>query len=252
MISRRALLSLAFVLALSGGAFAQEGAVPGASGGELPFMNDGANRPVLQTISPDGVAIAPEAMPAPMPPEPVADAAHEGGAEHKKGLPQFDVTTFPKQIVWLALAFGVMYFVFSRKTLPAIASILDARSARIAHDITTAEELKVSVEKLRTEYESSIASAQAEAQKLMAEAQEQAGKLAFAHEEEFKAKAHLAVEKLEERVAETRTRLVAELQGVAASLSVDIAAQVAGVRADDAAAVRIVSGIAAADSAHAA
>ena len=56
----------------------------------------------------------------------VAEEAHGSG-----GLPQFDPTWWPSQLLWLALTFAVLYFVFSRSTLPRLGGILETRALRI-------------------------------------------------------------------------------------------------------------------------
>src|SRR5690606_29116053 len=91
----------------------------------------------------------------------------EPGDHGKKGLPQFDVSTFPRQIFWLTLTFAFMYLVFARKTLPAISGVLEHRRERIASDVRAAESLKKDVERVRSEYEAAIAAAQSDAQKLL-------------------------------------------------------------------------------------
>src|SRR5687768_8627514 len=80
------------------------GVPEGASGATVPFTNDGANRPVLETLTPDGqsIPIDPDAADAVKGVEPVVVtpaedvAAHAGVAEDahakKQGLPQFDVS----------------------------------------------------------------------------------------------------------------------------------------------------------------
>ena len=46
-------------------------------------------------------------------------------AEHA-GLPQMDVGTFPSQIFWLVVTFGLLFLVLSRMTLPMIAGAIGA------------------------------------------------------------------------------------------------------------------------------
>lgn len=222
----------------------QATAPAGAIGAELPFINDGANQPVLQTISPDGQAIAPEAMEAPVGAEAHAEgAAHEGG-EHKKGLPQFDVTTFPKQLFWLALTFVFLYVTYSKVTLPRIGSVIESRAAKVAEDLRTAEQLKTDVERVRGEYEAAIAAAQSQAQKQIADVQADIKRMAETQDAAFKAKAESAIETLEKKIDVNRTRVAAELNAIAAEITVDIAARVAGVKADTSAAQAVIDGIA--------
>ena len=58
--------------------------------------------------------------------------------EHKAGLPQMNVNDFAPQLVWLALAFGVLYWVMSRIALPRIADAIETRNRQIADDLDAA------------------------------------------------------------------------------------------------------------------
>lgn len=223
---------------------------PVTTGSSLPFTNNGANRPVLQTISPDGQAIAPDAMTPPIDAvKEDGEAAHEAdhGAAHaegKKGLPQFDVTTFPKQIFWLAVTFLFLYVVFSRITLPRIGAMVDGRASKVAADLEAAQRLKDEVEAVRNDYEAAIASAQGDAAKLVANVQADIKRAAEAQDAAFKAKAESATEAVEKSVNAARGRIMGELDSLAAELTVDIAARVAQVKVDAKVAEAAIEGLA--------
>ncbi|MBU6234912.1 MAG: hypothetical protein KGQ41_03630 [Alphaproteobacteria bacterium] len=213
----------------------------GTTGSELPFINSGANQPVLQTISPDGQAIAPDEMEAPVG-EAAEGAAHgEGG--HSKGLPQFDVSTFPKQLFWLALTFAFLYVTFSTVTLPRIGNVIDKRAAKVSADLEAAQSLKSEVERLRGEYEAAIAAAQSEAAKLITTVQSDIKRMAEQQDAAYKARTEEAVEQLEKKIDVARKRIMADLNNLAADLTVDIAARVAGVKADSKTASAAVDGL---------
>ena len=48
---------------------------------------------------------------------------HEPASEHGGGFPPFESSTFVAQILWLALAFGLLYYLMSKVALPQIAVI---------------------------------------------------------------------------------------------------------------------------------
>ena len=62
-----------------------------------------------------------------------AEGAHAGtevpaGAGHEGGLfPPFDPSTFPSQLLWLAITFGLFYVFLKKVVLPRIGSILEVR-----------------------------------------------------------------------------------------------------------------------------
>ena len=67
-------------------------------------------------------------------------AVHE--VEHEAAFPPFDATHFPSQILWLAITFGVFYFLVSKMIAPRISGIIEARESRIASDLAEASRMK--------------------------------------------------------------------------------------------------------------
>ena len=82
-------------------------------------------------------------------------------AEHGGGLPQLDAATFPSQIFWLIVSFGALYWLFSRKALPRVGEILEARQERIAADLDRAATLRGEAEAALRRHEAMVAEAQA-------------------------------------------------------------------------------------------
>lgn len=96
--------------------------------------------------------------PAPVATE-TADAKAEGG-----GMPQLDPSSFPPQLVWLAITFIALYLLMSRVALPRIGAVLDERRERITEDLEKASQLRQEAESVLAEYEQGLATARAEAQ----------------------------------------------------------------------------------------
>jgi DNA repair protein SbcC/Rad50 len=86
-------------------------------------------------------------------------------------VPQLDVSTFSSQIFWLLICFGTLYYLLSRRALPRVSEILDARQDRIAADLDQAQRLRREAEAALSTYERAMAKAQDEAHALLAEVQ---------------------------------------------------------------------------------
>ena len=56
-----------------------------------------------------------------------ASAAEKGGSG---GLPQFDVSQWPGQMVWMLIIFGVMFVLFARVFVPRIGETIAARNQK--------------------------------------------------------------------------------------------------------------------------
>jgi F-type H+-transporting ATPase subunit b len=81
----------------------------------------------------------------------------------RAGLPQMDASTFPSQIFWLVVTFGLLFIVLSRITLPKIAGAITDRRNRIEGDLATAEEAQKSASDALKSYEAHLAQAKGRA-----------------------------------------------------------------------------------------
>lgn len=141
------------------------------------------------------------------------------------------------QLFWLALVLGFIYFVIARGMVPKIQATVDQRDQRIADDLAAAERAKAEADATEEAYRQKMDESRAEAMKRTSAAKQE-GALAT---EKRLAKADNAIQekaaKAEAKIRESRKAALANLEGVAAELTQDIATKVAGlsVSKDDAA-----------------
>lgn len=87
-----------------------------------------------------------------------------GGEEHVVGVfPPFDATTFPSQLLWLAISFGALYLIMKRVALPRIGEILEERRDRIEGDLAEADRLRQKTDQAIASYEAALAAARSKA-----------------------------------------------------------------------------------------
>lgn len=148
---------------------------------------------------------------------------------HGKAFPPMDPTTFPSQLLWLALTFGALYLIMTRTAVPRIGQVIDDRRDRIQRDLDQAESLKNETETALAEYEQALAEAKqkasgianqerakvtAEAEQKRAVAEErEAAKMAEAEARISAARAK-ALSSVDEIAAETANSIVEKLIGV--------------------------------------
>src|SRR5256885_2047231 len=102
----------------------------------------------------------------------MAETTHAGtevpAGEHgaKGAFPPFESGTFASQIVWLVIAFGLLYILMSKVALPRVADILKLRGDTIASDLAAAQRMKAESDAAVAAYEQSLARARAEAQSI--------------------------------------------------------------------------------------
>ena len=152
--------------------------------------------------------------------------ATQAAAEAAGVFPPFDTSTFASQLFWLAIAFGLTYYVIS-KIAPRISGILEDRHDRIASDLAEAERLKQETDEAMQTYETALADARARAQTLASETRdkltaETTAKRA-ASEEALAAKLSDA----EQRINAIKTEALAEVDTIAADAATAIMEQLA-------------------------
>ncbi len=99
----------------------------------------------------------------------MAEPAHKANTEHPAegghgAFPPFQSQTFASQLVWLVIAFVLLYVLMWKLALPRVASIIEDRQKRIADDLAEAERLKQQSNAAVAAYEKALADARARAQ----------------------------------------------------------------------------------------
>lgn len=99
----------------------------------------------------------------------MAEPAHKASTEHPAegghgAFPPFQSQTFASQLVWLLIAFVLLYALMAKLALPRVASIIEDRQKRIAGDLAEAERLKAQSDAAVAAYEKALADARARAQ----------------------------------------------------------------------------------------
>ncbi len=138
-----------------------------------------------------------------------------GALAKESGLPQLNAHDYPPQLIWLAITFGVLYFVMSRITLPRIGSVIEERQNRIQRDLDEAERLKNETETAIATYEQSLAEARNNAGAIAREQREKIS--AEVERERGKAETELAAKlaDAESRMTEMKIKAMANVNDIA-------------------------------------
>jgi len=161
----------------------------------------------------------------------LAATAATQGAEHgdKSGsFPPFDPATFSSQLLWLAITFGLFYFIMARVALPRIGNILEDRRDRISQDLVEAQRLKEETDASIAAYEQELSEARHKAHVIAGEANEKAR--AAADTERGKVEAELAenLAQAETRISKIRDAAMAEVATIASDTAQAIVNQLIG------------------------
>ncbi|CAM2859748.1 F0F1 ATP synthase subunit B' [Methylobacterium mesophilicum] len=82
---------------------------------------------------------------------------------HSGAFPPFETSGFLSQLIWLALAFGLLYYLMDKVALPRIQAILHARAERLRTDLDQAQAMKSEADAAGLAYETALRDAQGKA-----------------------------------------------------------------------------------------
>lgn len=169
--------------------------------------------------------------------ETAAEAAHEGSG----GLPQLDPGSYPSQIFWLVVFFALLYYLLTRRGLPRLSEILEARQDRIAADLDRAARLREEAEEALRRYEAMLAEAHERAYALRREAEERLTAEYAARQAAFDRELQARIGEAEKRIEEAVTKALAGLRDVAAELVQAAVERLASIRISSAEARKAVT-----------
>lgn len=140
-------------------------------------------------------------------------------------MPQLQqIDTFLSQVVWLVLAFGVLFVVLRMIALPKIQATLEARRDRIEGDLDRAQTLRREAEQVLAEYEAAMAEGRDRAQSVIRDAVEESKAQAATAQASLAARLADDIAGAEARIAAARDDAVGNIREVAVDV-VQAAAQ---------------------------
>lgn len=152
-------------------------------------------------------------------------------------MPQLDISTFASQIFWLAITFGVLYWVLSTMLLPRVGEVIAARAERIQGDLARAQQLKKETDELIAAYEAKLGEARRKASEMERAVEAEAGKTASDRQTKQSAELAERIKTAEARIATARAQAMGNLRDVAGEVARAAAERLVG-RSIDANAAR--------------
>ncbi|CAI9387833.1 F0F1 ATP synthase subunit B [Microbacterium sp. T2.11-28] len=151
----------------------------------------------------------------------VAYAAEEGAA-HNPLIPAW------YDIIWSAVCFVVILFVFWKVALPKMKTLLDARSAAIEGNIAKADEAQRRAEAALEEYTSQLAEARKEAGEIRDAAREDGKKIVSEARENASTEAARLTAAAHTQIEAERQSALVSLRSEVGTLALDLAGGVIG------------------------
>lgn len=130
-------------------------------------------------------------------------------------FPPFDFSTYPSQLLWLAITFGLFYLFLKRVVVPHIGGIIEVRNDRIAQDLEQAATLKAESDAAIAAYEQELADARANATKIGQKARDEAKADAEAERKKVEADLESKLSEAEARIALVKDAAMSDVGQIA-------------------------------------
>jgi len=166
-------------------------------------------------------------------PELVSEVGIELHAE--TSFPPFDSSTFPSQLLWLAITFGLFFLLLKQVVVPRIGGILEVRQDRIAQDLGEAARMKEEADAAVAAYEQELADARARANVIGQEARDDAKTEADAERKKVEASLESKLSEAEARIALIKDAAMRDVGQIAEETTSAVVRQLVGSDADKAA-----------------
>lgn len=145
-------------------------------------------------------------------------------------MPQLDVYWFASQIFWLAVMFSLLYYLLTRRALPRVIEVLEARQDRIAADLDQAQRQRAEAEEVLGRYEEQMAKARDQAHALLSQTQSRLQDQAARQQAELDAQLDKQLNEAAARIAEAKDAAIRELEEVATTAAQAATERLIGVK----------------------
>jgi len=169
------------------------------------------------------------------------EVGHQGGGQST--FPPFDSSTFPSQLVWFFVAFGLLYWYMSTRALPQIGKVIENRRARIARDLDDATEMQQKADAAAAAHEKALAEARAKAQAMAQAARDSAAAEAAAKRKALEDELAAKLAAAEKQIAATRAQAMTNVAQIARDTAGAIVERLGGRAADPSAVAAAVDSV---------
>ncbi len=160
------------------------------------------------------------------------------------GLPQLDIATWPSQLFWLIVSFGLGYLIMAKVVTPRIGAVLEERHKTLDGDLEKARNASADAAKIRADYENDLEKARSEAAEYAKKAAVEAVEKADVANAKTVQKLANKVIKAENKLAEARSSAMDNLNDVAAEAAVYTVAALTGIKTTSTQAGKVATSVA--------
>jgi F-type H+-transporting ATPase subunit b len=163
--------------------------------------------------------------------------------EHDGGFPPFNAQTFASQLVWLVIAFVLLYALMAKWALPSVARVLEKRQKGIADDLAEAARLKQQSDEAVAAYEKALADARGRAQAIANETRERQAKAAEAARKKVEDELSAKLAQADKAIAASKEAAMSNVRGIAEGAAAAIVERLIGAAPGEAAVATAVADV---------
>lgn len=149
-------------------------------------------------------------------------------SEHDGGFPPFKSQTFASQLVWLVIAFVLLYVLMAKLALPRVGGVIESRQKRIADDVAEAGRLKQQSDEAVAAYEKALADARGRAQAIANETREKQAAEAEAARKKTEEELNDKLMQAEKTIAATKEAAMSNVRAIAEDAAAAIVERLIG------------------------
>jgi F-type H+-transporting ATPase subunit b len=149
-------------------------------------------------------------------------------------MPQLDVSTWPPQLIWLAITFLALYYIVTNMIIPRTGGVIRERKTTIDNDLAAAQRLKAETDQAARAYEAALAEARQKANAIAAENRDRITAEVDADRARLDAELADKITAAEKSIAGTKAKALSDIETVAGDIAGEIVAALTGSKASKA------------------
>ena len=150
------------------------------------------------------------------------------GGSADVGFPPFKTETFASQLLWLAIFFGLLYWLVSKVFAPRLTDVIEGRASRIARDLDDAAVAKAKAEEAGVAYEKSLADAKAKAQGIAQAKRDEVNAAVEARRKALEGDLAAKLTAAEAQIATTKAKAMSNVESIASEAAAAIVQRLGG------------------------
>jgi F-type H+-transporting ATPase subunit b len=158
----------------------------------------------------------------------MAATTHTEVPPEPRQFPPFRKDTIASQLFWFTITFVVLLIVVSRRGLPRIGGIIQARKGRIAADLAAANQLKEGADAAMAAYEKALSEARTRAQAIAGETHHRLNSETEATRKTLEHQLSAKQAEADKTIAATKAAALQNVRGIAIDAAGAIVARLAG------------------------